>query len=276
MPKQSSTAFQTKTKDGVVWEISRLLEDNRLLHGFSTRLGGVSRGAQASLNLDHKQDSNENVRQNHLRLAAAIGYDARRLVSTHQVHKDEIRVAQPEDEGLVLDGPTPYECDALITNIPGRPLICYSADCIPILLWAEDVSAVAAIHAGWRGTAADIAAKCVQKLTAVYHAAPQNIKAAIGPGIGACCFSTHSDVPDALFAAFGQSAAPCIKHDPMESGKFLVDLKLANSLRLQAAGVPADNIALSPECTCCLPDKYWSHRKTGGKRGGQAAVIMLK
>lgn len=276
MPNQTPAAFQTRTKAGVVWETCRLLEDTRLAHGFSTRLGGVSRGAQASLNLDHKQDTNENVRQNHLRLAAAIGYDAHRLVSTHQVHKDEIRVARAEDEGLVLDGPTPYECDALITNVPGRPLICYSADCIPILLWAEDVSAIAAIHAGWRGTAADIAAKCVQKLAAVYHADPRHIKAAIGPGIGACCFSTHNDVPDALFAAFGQSIKPCIKPDPAESGKFLVDLKLVNALRLQAAGVSAENIAVSPECTCCLPEKYWSHRYTQGKRGGQAAVIMLK
>lgn len=268
--------FQTREKNGVVWSACRLLEDPRLLHGFSTRLGGVSTGAQASLNLDHKKDSTANVRQNHLRLAAALGYDARRLVSTHQVHKSEVRVAEAADEGLVLDGPTPYECDALVTNCPGRPLICYAADCIPILLWAEDAAAVAAVHAGWRGTAADIAAKAVQKLAAVYHADPARIKAAIGPGIGPCCFSTHDDVPNAMLAAFGPSVERCIRPDTAEPGKFLVDLKQINALRLQSAGVPAANVAISPECTCCLPEKYWSHRYTKGERGGQAAVIMLR
>lgn len=271
-----ANTFHTCQKGAVIWESCALLENDRLLHGFTTRFGGVSSGAQASLNLDHKQDSAENVRQNHLLLAEALGYDSHKMVSTHQIHSDIIREAQPADEGLHLLGPTPYECDALITNQLNRPLICYAADCIPILLWAEDAPAIAAIHAGWRGTAADIAAKCVRRLAEAYHADPAHIKAAIGPGIGACCFSTHDDVPDALHAAFGESITPCIRPDAAEPGKFLVDIKLVNALRLQAAGLPAANIAISPECTCCLPDKYWSHRYTKGVRGGQAAVIMLR
>ncbi len=268
--------FCTNQRGQVVWETCRLLQDDRLLHGFTTRHGGVSTGHQAGLNLDHKQDTNENVRQNHLILAAALGYDSQRMVSTHQIHSDIIRIAQDADEGLHLLGPTPYECDALITNVPGRPLIAYSADCIPILLWAQDVGAVAAIHAGWRGTVADIAAKCVAKLGTVYHADPAHIKAAIGPGISACCFSTHDDVPNALRQAFGSLADCCIIPDTDEHGKFLVDIKQVNAMRLQMAGLKSQNIAISPECTCCLPQKYWSHRYTQGKRGGQAAVIMLR
>lgn len=270
------TDFITKQNGNIIWETCPLLADDRVLHGFTTRYGGVSTGAQASLNLDHKQDTNENVRQNHLLLADAMGYNSSKMVSTHQIHSDIIREAKPADEGLHLFGPTPWECDALITNQPNRPLICYSADCIPILLWAADVAAVAAIHAGWRGTVADIAAKCVRRLHDTYGAEPSNIRVAIGPGIGACCFSTHNDVPDALHNAFGTAINACITPDPAEAGKYLVDIKQVNALRLQAAGVPPQNIAVSPECTCCLHDKYWSHRYTKGNRGGQAAIIMLR
>lgn len=273
---QPAGHFSTRHHGDIQWEACSLFPDDIVLHGFTTRYGGVSTGAQASLNLDHKMDSDENVRQNHLLLAAAMGYDSHKMVSTHQIHSDIIRIAAAADEGLHLDGATPWECDAVITDQPGRPLICYAADCIPILLWCENTPAIAAIHAGWRGTTADIAAKCMQKLADSFGAQPQHIRAAIGPGIGACCFSTHDDVPDALHAAFGHTIDHCIAPDPAEPGKHLVDIKLVNATRLLAAGVPAANIDISPECTCCQHDKYWSHRYTKGKRGGQAAIIMLR
>lgn len=272
----SKSKFQTKQSGAVIYESCTLFDDSKILHAFTTKAGGVSTGYQASLNLDHKMDSAENVRQNHLILADALGYDSHNMVSTRQIHSDIVRIARPEDAGLHLDGPVPYECDALITNRPNMPLICYSADCIPILLHAEDVNAIAAIHAGWRGTAADIAAKAAQRLCDEYGAKPQNIRAVIGPGISACCFSTHNDVPDVLLANFGSEITPCIQPDPTENGKFLVNIKLVSAIRLQKLGLKPENIAISPECTCCLHDKYWSHRYTKGKRGGQAAIIMLR
>lgn len=268
--------FITKQNGEVIWETCSLFNDDLVLHGFTTRFGGVSTGAQASMNLDHKMDSNENVRQNHLLLAAAMGYDSHRMVSTHQIHSDIIRVAATEDEGKHLDGATPWECDAVITDTPNRPLICYAADCIPILLCCDNIPAIAAIHAGWRGTAADIAAKTVRALVENFAADPAHIRAAIGPGIGACCFSTHSDVPDTLHNAFGNSIDHCIAPDLSEDGKFLVDIKKVNATRLLSVGLHAENIAVSPECTCCNHDKYWSHRYTKGERGGQAGIIMLR
>lgn len=277
-PANYRSDFTTHEIQGVVYVTSGLLaEAGGLLHAFTTRHGGVSQGAQASLNLDHKKDTNANVRENHLRLAAALGYPATAMVSTHQIHSDIIREAQPADAGLHLSGPTPYECDALVTNLPGRPLIAYSADCIPILIYAPGVAA-AAVHAGWRGTQQDIAAKAVQRMQQLYGVRPADCLAAIGPGIGGCCFSTHADVPQAMQQAFGPGVQAFIQPDTAaeEPGKFLVDLKAINAWRLQTAGLPQANIAISPECTCCLPEKYWSHRFTKGERGGQAALIMLR
>lgn len=276
-----NTEFIRHDINGVIFMTSAILDAQGVCHAFSTRHGGVSQGAQASLNLDHKKDSVENVRQNHLRLARAVGYAPEATVSTHQIHSDIIRLAQAADAGQHLDGPTPYECDALITNQTGRPLIAYAADCIPILICALNQQgkpcAVAAVHAGWRGTQADIAAKTVQRLQQEYQIEPARCLAAIGPGIGGCCFSTHTDVPLAMHKAFGAEVERFIRKDPKaeKPGKFLVNLKAINAWRLLKTGLPNDNIAISPECTCCRPEKYWSHRFTKGERGGQAAVISL-
>ena len=230
-----NTDFIRHDINGVIFMSSALFDAQGLRHAFSTRHGGVSRGAQASLNLDHKKDTVENVRQNHLRLAQAVGYNPETAVSTHQIHSDIIRLAQPEDAGRHLNGPTPYECDALIT------------------------------------------AKTVQRLQQEFQIAPADCLAAIGPGIGGCCFSTHADVPQAMRRAFGDGVEQFIQSDAQaaEPGKFLVDLKAINAWRLRQAGLKSANIAISPECTCCLPEKYWSHRFTRGERGGQAAVISL-
>ena len=284
-PADYRSDFTTQENQGVVYVTSNLLaEAAGLLHVFTTRHGGVSQGPQASLNLDHKKDSNANVRENHLRLAAALGYAPEAMVSTHQIHSDVIREAQAADAGLHLDGPTPYECDALVTNQPGRPLIAYAADCIPILLYApataNNQAAVAAVHAGWRGTQQDIAAKTVQRMQQLDGINPADRLAAIGPGIDLCCFSTHADVLQAMQQAFGPEVQAFSQPDATaekngEPGKFLVNLKAINAWRLQTAGLRPANIAISPECTCCLPEKYWSHRFTKGERGGQAAVISL-
>ena len=130
----------------------------------------------------------------------------------------------------------------------------------------------AAAHAGWRGTAAGIVERAVEKM-AFYGSRPEDILAAIGPGISRCCFETHEDVPNAMTSALGVCATPYI--DPIENGKFKVDLKGINAMRLERAGLLPEHIAVSGDCTACHPEKYWSHRVTNGVRGSQAAVIEL-
>lgn len=127
------------------------------------------------------------------------------------------------------------------------------------------------MHAGWRGTAADIAGKTVRAMCGEFGCEAKNIFAAIGPNIGPCCFETDAEVPDALTAQFGPEAALFIR---AAGNKFYTDLKQINALALRRAGV--NRIEISGECTMCRPDRYWSHRVHGALRGSQGAIIVCK
>ncbi len=241
-------------------------------HAFTTRLGGVSTGHLGSLNLGfHRGDDPENVAKNYAILADALGFDPKNLVLTRQTHSDIVRVVTAADAGLGFDHGLYPECDGLITNTPGVALTVFTADCTPILLHDPVAGAVGAIHAGWRSTAADIAGKAVAKMVAEFGCDPQNIRAAIGPNIGFCCFETDRDVPDAMVAIYGASAEKYIRPN---GDKYYVNLKALNALALRRRGVT--NIEISNDCTVCQSDRYWSHRVTRGLRGSQGAIIVCK
>lgn len=243
-------------------------------HGFSTRIGGVSEGIHASMNLGTtRRDDHDRVRENYRRFCGAIGADVTRVVMTNQIHSTCIRTATPADVKADLYDPEGYDCDGLITNVPGLALTIFSADCIPVLLYDPVKRVIAAVHAGWRGTAGDIAGKAAWQMREQYGCQAGDILTAIGPGISQCCFETHADVPDAMHSALGSLVDPHIR--PLENGKFKVDLKGINAALLRRAGVSADHIEISSDCTACLSEKYWSHRITQGKRGSQAAILQL-
>lgn len=240
-------------------------------HAFTTRLGGVSRDHLSALNLTlHRGDTVENVEENYRILTAALGVDKEKLVLTRQVHSDVIRVVTDADCHGVDHHLYP-ECDGLITNTPGVSLVVFTADCTPILLQDSVTGAVGAVHAGWRGTALDIAGKAVEKMAAEFGCHPAHIRAAIGPNIGPCCFETDADVPRAMRETFGSGVEESIR---TAGEKFYVNLKAINALALRRAGVV--EIEISEECTMCRPDKYWSHRHTRGLRGSQGALIVCK
>jgi len=211
------------------------------------------------------------VLENYQILGKALGFHPKDLVLTRQTHSDIVRVVTAEDAGK---GFTKYvwpECDALITNTPGVGLAVFTADCTPILLHDPVTGAVGAIHAGWRGTAAGITAKTLQAMVHHFGCRAEDIRAAIGPNIGPCCFETDADVPDAMTAALGDTAGAYIR----QSGdKYYVNLKELNALWLRNAGVT--HIEISPLCTACRQDLFWSHRKVGSQRGSQGAIIVCK
>ena len=267
--------FMQSTVNGVTYGYSRAIAAaGGVAHGFSTREGGVSQGIYASLNLGFlRGDLRENVVENYRRFCGAIGADVSSLVLSNQVHSDVVRVCTSADRGAGFDWPGDYEADGLMTDVPGLGLVVFAADCLPVLLYDPVRRAVAAVHAGWRGTALGIVSRAVEQMGACYGSQPENILAAIGPGISRCCFETHEDVPNAMTEALGSGALRFIEVLP--NGKFHVDLKGLNALRMERAGVPAEQIAVSPDCTVCQSGKYWSHRVTRGERGSQAALIQL-
>ena len=268
--------LEHREQNGLVWLESRAISaPGGAAHGFSTRLGGVSQGVFASLNLGHTRgDDPKAVRENYRRFCGATGVgETENLVLSHQIHEDTVRVCTLADRGKGLDRARDYDADGLMTDIPGLPLVIFSADCIPILFYDPVRRVVAACHAGWRGTALGIAAKTVRRMGEVYGCRPEHIRAAIGPGISQCCFTTHQDVPQAMEQAFGPLPEGLILPIPGEN-RFRVDLKGINAWLLGRAGVT--RLDQSSDCTACHPEKYWSHRITGPARGSMAAVIALQ
>ncbi len=242
-------------------------------HGFTTRYGGVSTGAQASLNLAFREgESMENVEKNLHILASALVFDPKKMVLTRQTHSDIVRVVTDADCNGLCHRDYP-ECDALVTNTPGVTLMVFTADCTPILFHDPVTGAVGAAHAGWRGTAQDIAGKTVAAMVEHFSCDVQNIRCAIGPNLGQCHFETDGDVPHALIGTFGREVLPYIQKI---DGKFHPDLKAINALALMRRGVDAGNIEISKACTWCESDRFWSHRVTKGDRGSQGAVITCK
>ena len=245
-------------------------------HGFSTRLGGVSQGYLASLNLrgsGPSGDSQENIEENYRRLCKALDLPVERIVLSHQVHRDQVRVVTEADAGKGLWCPRDYDADALITAVPNLPLAVFSADCIVILLFDPVRRAMGAVHAGWRGTALGILRKTVEEMARTFGTDPADLWAAIGPGIGTCCFETHDDVPQAMRESLGDRAEPFITP---RGTKWTVDLKGINRFWLEQSGVPARQIEISPLCTACRTDLFWSHRRMGNARGVQCAIGALR
>lgn len=264
-----------KINQGIPYLASEAIDQaGGVAHGFSTRMGGVSEGMWASLNLGiSRGDDPDHVRENYHRFMAAIGAQEGKLVKSNQVHKDTVRVVTSADWRKDICEKAGFEADGLMTATPGVALMISVADCIPVLFYDPVRRVVAAAHAGWRGTAEGIVTRTVERMEEVYGCNPHDILVAIGPGICPQCFETHEDVPNAMMATMG---TPVLHHIQIkDNGKFSVDLKGINAMRLEQAGVNPSNVAISQECTSCRTDKYWSHRKVGNNRGSMAAVIQL-
>ena len=202
-----------------------------------------------------------------------MGVVPSQTVFTRQVHTDQVLRVGRDDWGTGLERDQAEDCDALITDEPGTALCCFSADCTPILLYDPVHRAIAAIHSGWRGTALGIVQKTVEAMGCTFGTSPAHLRAAIGPCISQCCFETDYDVPSAMIRALGDAGAQAVEQTGM--GKYHVDLKALNRAWLLQAGLRDEAIDISPLCTSCRQDLFWSHRRVGNARGSMAAIIAL-
>lgn len=237
---------------------SPLLAAAGVRHGFTTRLGGVSEGRFASLNVGQTWgDDPARAAENLARVAGAGGFALDALCQVAQVHgTDVLLMTAPERRQRQADG---MATDRALT------LGTLSADCVSILL-ADGRGRVAAVHAGWRGTVAGIARRAVEALAAL-GAPAESLLAALGPSIGPCCFEVQADVA-------GQFAAVCAEAVTARDGRRYVDLWRTNRHFLEAAGVPPARIDAAPPCTCCDPRRFYSYRRDGAGIGQHLAFIL--
>jgi polyphenol oxidase len=243
----------------------------QVVHGFSTRLGGVSTGPYTSLNLGPRSgDELEAVRENRARFLHALGLGGLPVLAPRQIHSaivSVVRAGSSTTESAVLDG------DAVVTDRRGVALMVLAADCLPILLYDPGRQVIAAVHAGWRGTAWAIAANAVASMADAFGSEPAQIRAALGPAIGRCCYEVGPEVLEQVQAV--TPVTPDRLFDPLPNGKGMLDLVLANSAQLTGAGLLRDNVHALNVCTACSTDRFFSHRREGEPAGRAGAVIAL-
>lgn len=267
---------QLHSVNGVAYITFPKLVASGVLHGFSTRLGGVSRGYLGSMNLSfHRGDDPAAVRENHRRFAAAVGYDETRAVFSDQIHETKIYKVTQSDagKGIVKDTDI-VGIDGLVTDCPGIPLLTFYADCVPLFFHDPVKHVVALAHSGWRGTVAGMGAVMVHTMQNEYGCRAEDIMCAIGPSICGNCYEIGEEVAKEFKKRFPKEEYP----DVMRAGKphkYYLNLWEANRRILQEAGIPKEQIEVTDLCTCCNPEFLFSHRASHGKRGNLAAVIML-
>ena len=265
--------------DATVLTAANLAAMPALAHGFSTRMGGVSKvyGRDGDLNLGYTaEDHPSNVRENRARLQHAVGADQfRAFALLCQRHTPTLhRVRSADSAALSFAEPGRLEGDALATDVPGILLTIQTADCIPVLVFDPKRRAVAAFHAGWRGTVCRIVEDGVTEMHTMFRSDPAKVLAAIGPGIGPDSYEVGEEVRRSFDRDF--EYADELFRPSSNNGHFLLDLWEANRRQLMAAGVPAENITLLGQDTAADTEQFFSYRSERGRTGRMMSVIGLK
>ena len=239
---------------------ARLFTQAGIRHGFSTRLGGVSAGSYASMNLARNVgDDPAAVAENHRRFAAAVGYEPARLFESSQVHAARVL----RTDGTAALATRAEEADALVTSTPGDAVAVRVADCVPVLLAAPGRAVVAAVHAGWRGVTQRVIAAAVEAM----GGRGDGLIAAVGPCIGPCCFEVGEEGAEEIAGA--SSAAVVLRTG---DGRPRVDLRAAVAAQLEDVGARA--VEHVGGCTRCEGGRFHSYRRDGKASGRMLAAIV--
>jgi YfiH family protein len=253
--------------DGVVhYRFEGLEGVDGLVHAVLTRIGGVSTGPYATLNLGHTVgDDLAAVRENHRRALEPLGLDPAQVVSPWQVHGARVDVV-----GSVQLGTVRPETDALLTRTPGVPLLMRFGDCAPVLLFDSMRRVAGMVHAGWRGVVAGVVEASIRTMTERLGCQPSDIWAGIGPTIGPCCYEVGADVAGQIAAACPAGAQVVRRID----GCVHADLPAAVKAQLCAVGV--EQVEQADLCTSCCVDEFFSHRAQNGRTGRFGVVMGLE
>ena len=257
-----------ESAEGVRAIVCAPLERDGFANAFSTRAGGVSPFPEGSLNLaGFDQDAAENIHENRRRFFEVLG-GGWTLAACWQVHGREVHVVRG-----VPDPRSEQEyCDALTTRERGVLLGVKTADCVPVLLGDARTGACAAVHAGWRGTAAEIVPRALEVMRREFGSEARDVRAALGPAALQCCYEVGAEVIEAFKEKFAY--APALFAATRE-GHALVDLHLANREQLLAAGVSDERIHALPLCTMCRTDLFFSYRRDRRLHGRTGRLLSV-
>lgn len=245
------------------------------LHGFTARQGGVSRTPYDSLNPAlHVGDNPDTVIANRRTICEAAGVPLESFVFCEQVHGGEVALVTQADagKGTMLRISPVMGVDGLITSTPGLALGIFTADCVSVFLVDPDHRAVGLVHAGWRGTAAQIVPRAIERMSESFGTDPGNLKMAFGPSIGPCCYTVGAEVRDAFLEADSSISSAFRQTGP---DHWQCDLKLANSQMAQRCGVAAGNILSNELCTAC-DTRFFSYRREAGRTGRTLEFIVAE
>jgi polyphenol oxidase len=253
--------------NGIKLHTSHVIPREGFVHGFPERTGGVSTGLRSSLNLGLRWgDDKANVEQNRKLLAEHAGYDPEQLQVMRHVHGTAVwKVGEPI--------PDPAEFDGLVCDRPGPVLPAFAADCIPLVFADPVARVIGSAHAGWRGTVGGIAANVVHRMVELGSKA-EDIRVALGPSIGPCCFEVGDEVVAQFRAAFGDVPKMVVRGP--QQVKDHIDLRVATRAVLEKVGVRADHIDDAPPCTRCESDRFFSYRRDGQEGGVHMAFIAMR
>jgi hypothetical protein len=254
---------RTRLNGVVLYRFDALQDIEGLLHAVLTRIGGVSQRPYATLNLGHTVgDEPEAVEENHHRALTPLGLKPDRIVSPWQVHGAEVEVVERQHLGTVRP-----KTDALVTAVPGVPLMMRFGDCAPVLFCDPARRVVGMAHAGWRGVVAGVLQASVRTLTEQLSCQVESIWAGVGPTIGPCCYDVGANVARDIACACPSGADVVRRVD----GQSYADLPAAVEAQLRAAGIQrVDQASL---CTSCRVDEFFSHRAENGRTGRFGVVI---
>lgn len=265
-------------KEGVTFLTYPAFEEMpEIVHGFSTRLGGVSEGIYSSMNLSFTRgDKEEAVKENYRRISSAMGVAMENIVTSDQTHTANVCRVTEEDRGNGITKPRPYkDVDGMITNVPGIVLATFYADCVPLYFVDPVQKAIGLSHSGWRGTVSKIGKITVEKMGEEYGTRPEKLYAAVGPSICQKCYEVSEDVAEEFRRAFDPKYWNTLFYKK-ENGKYQLNLWEANRIVLLESGIPEDHISMPNLCTCCNPEFLFSHRASKGKRGNLGAFLGIR
>lgn len=246
-------------------------------HLISTRIGGVSKGIYATMNVSYTRgDQKEAVDENFRRIAAVFHSIPDRMVSSHQTHTTNVRLVTEADCGKGITKEKDYtDIDGLITNVPDIILATFYADCVPLLFVDCRNKAIGLSHSGWKGTVEKMGEATLQAMKQAFGTSPEDVKAAIGPSICSDCYEVSEDVAEAFRKTFPFHFQNFLKTGKKE-GKYQLNLWEANRHILIQTGILPENIEVTDICTCCNSRFLFSHRASAGKRGNIGAFLQLR